>query len=138
MGKHDFIRNQIRKALEDSKCNLSEVIKKGFHTSLRNAFAHSEYYFDGVLNDKKIYLDNFKGEAWELRDISFHDWSIRFIYSSLLSYHLYNCINKCRKNLVIDFGTNTFSIERPTKDGQSIRKVFLVYNEEQNIFRFKI
>ncbi len=137
MGKHDFIRNDIRKTLEDCNCNLSEIIKKGFHTSLRNAFAHSEYYFDKVLNDKKIHLDNYKGNNWELREISFHDWSIRFIYSALLSYHLYDCINKCRKNLVVDFRTNIFSIEQPTRDELSIRNVLLEYNENQDIFRFK-
>ncbi|MGV8094705.1 MAG: hypothetical protein AB2L24_22860 [Mangrovibacterium sp.] len=137
MSKHDFIRNDIRKTFDNSNNNISQIIKKGFHTSLRNAFAHSEYYFDKVKDETRIYLDNYKGNGWELREISSTDWNVRFVYSALLSYHLMNSINLCRKKLVKDFGTNIFTIKHPSKDGKIIRKVNIEYSETQNTFRFQ-
>jgi hypothetical protein len=84
MGKHDLIRNEICNSFKQKNLNISNVIKKGFHTSLRNAFAHSEYYFDTNINT--IYLENYKGDNWELKNIKYNDWTIRFVYSFLLNY----------------------------------------------------
>lgn len=137
MSKHDFIRNDIRKTFEDCNNTISQIIKNGFHTSLRNAFAHSEYYFDNIKGETVIYLNNYKGNNWEIREISSIDWNVRFVYSALLSYHLMNSINNCRRNLLNDFGTNIFTIKHPSKDGKIIRDVNIEYNETQNIFRFK-
>lgn len=46
MSKHDFIRNEIRQVFDDKGNPIAATIRNGFHTSLRNAFAHSEYSFD--------------------------------------------------------------------------------------------
>jgi hypothetical protein len=137
MSKHDFIRNDIRKTFEKSNNHISQIIKNGFHTSLRNAFAHSEYYFDKANKETTIYLDNYKGNDWELREISLTDWCQRFVYSALLSYHFINSISLCRKKLITDFGTNIFTIKHPSEDGSIIRDINIEYNETQNIFRFQ-
>lgn len=135
-SKHDFIRNDIQKEFDKSNNLISEIIKRGFHTSLRNAFAHSDYYFLTVNNETTIYLDNYQGGDWELSKISMFDWSQRFLYSALLSYHLINTIGLCRKNIVTDFGTNIFTIKQPTKDGVGIRDVSIMYDSTNNTFRF--
>lgn len=54
-SKHKYIREEIRDNLKSKKLKLETVISKGFLTSLRNAFAHSEYQFDD--NNKMIHLD---------------------------------------------------------------------------------
>lgn len=136
MGKHNFIRNDIRKSFEDCSNTMSQIIKKGFHTSLRNAFAHSEYCFEEVGGSTTIFLDNYKGENWELREITLQDWSVRFAYSALLSFHLMNAINTHRKELSKVFNTKIFTIKHPSKDGTTLRNVNIEYNENQDIFRF--
>src|SRR5690606_19576644 len=88
MGKHDFIRNNIRDVFRNSNLDLHNVISNGFHTSLRNAFAHSDYYFQ--FENHIIYLTNSKGAAWEIDSISFNDWTKRFCYSFLMSYFFQN------------------------------------------------
>lgn len=136
MGKHDFIRNDIRKTLEQNSNPLSEVIKKGFHTSLRNAFAHSEYSFDTMNGNTRICLDNYKGENWELQEITFDDWSKRFVYSSLLSFYLFTLTHQRRTTLVQDLGSNTYAIKHPSKDG-ALKVVEIEYRPEHNGFNFK-
>ena len=133
MGKHDFIRNEIRDGLKRNNLKLADVITKGFHTSLRNAFAHSEYQFDET--NKKIYLDTYKGDAWDIRDITFDNWTTRFAYSALLSYHFFNEKVFKRRSLSNDFGTNEFLIIHPvSKTGFTARKIF--YDSDGDYFRF--
>jgi hypothetical protein len=136
MGKHDFIRNDIRKTLETNSNPLSEVIKKGFHTSLRNAFAHSDYSFDSFEKVRRIYLDNYSGESWELRDISFNDWSLRFVYSALLSFYLLDLTHKNRVNLINDFSTDTFNIKHPSSSG-ALNNVKITYRQKYDQFNFQ-
>ncbi len=136
MGKHDFIRNEIR-ATFDSKANpLGQIIKKGFHTSLRNAFAHSEFSFDTINNNKRICLSNYKGENWELKEISFNNWSKRFVYSALLSYHFLNLTHLNRINLALNFKTNKFSIKHPSESGR-INEINIIYTQEHDSFNFE-
>lgn len=136
MRKHDFIRNDIRKTMETSKNPLAEVIKKGFHSSLRNAFAHSDYSFDSFEKVRRIYLDNYSGESWELRDISFNDWSLRFVYSALLSFYLLDLTHKNRVNLINDFGTDTFNIKHPSISG-TLNNVKIIYRQKYDQFNFQ-
>lgn len=133
MGKHDFIRKGIRETLEANNNPLAMVIKKGFHTSLRNAFAHSDYSFDTMNGNKRIYLDNYTGQAWELQEISFDDWSERFVYSSLLSFHLLDLTHKNRIALVTDFGTDTFTIKHPSKS-DILNYINITYTQKHDSF----
>lgn len=136
MGKHDFIRNDIRKIFEDKGSPLFQIIKKGFHTSLRNAFAHSEYLFDTIGNNRRIILDNYNGAPWELKEISFDDWSKRFVYSSLLSYYLLDSTHKHRTNLIEATGTNLFKIKLPSiENGYNF--VLIKYEKQYDKFSFE-
>lgn len=137
MSKHEFIRNDIRAIFEISQCSFSDVIKKGYHSSLRNAFAHSEYYFNIDTGDDRIHLNNYNGSHWELKDISFDDWTNRFVYSVYLSFHLYDCIRRRRLDLSNEFESLVFQIKRPSRNGGSNYNVPIEYNKEDGLFRFK-
>lgn len=134
--KHNFIRTDIRQVLEKKDKTLSDVIGKGYHSSLRNAFVHSQYHYDLAFTDDKIYLDNYKRKDWEMKFITFSDWTERFVYSALLSYHLYNTLRLRRKNLPTEFNSNVFEIERPSRDGRTMSKVPIVYYKDRDEFGF--
>lgn len=136
MGKHDFIRNDIRKIFEDKRNPLFQIIKNGFHTSLRNAFAHSEYSFDTMNNNRRIILDNYNGAAWELQEVSFDDWSKRFVYSALLSYHILDLTHKHRTSLIESTGTDRFQIKQPSKVN-GFNFVWIKYDKQYDRFNFE-
>lgn len=137
MSKHDFIRNDIRQILDNNHNPIAGIIRNGFHTSLRNAFAHSEYWFDTMNNNRRIILDNFKGAyPGELDQISFDDWSRRFVYSALLSYYLFKISHDKRTALIDDLGTDLYTITIPGKNGGSL-SVPIRYRKEYNAFNFE-
>lgn len=136
MTKHSFIRYDIREVMDDNNCTLSNIIKKGYHSSLRNAFAHSEYYFDFISTSKSIELNNYKGKEWEIKNITLNDWSERFVYSALLSYYLYTLINERKKSIVEELGTSVFTIEWPSRDGRKVLKKDIMYCESMAEFKF--
>jgi hypothetical protein len=129
-GKHDFIRCHIRQVFKDLNLDIWKVIKKGFHTSLRNAFAHSEYSFDAMNNHNRINLYNYRGASWELKTITFDEWSERFVYSALLSCHFLSLIHQRRKNLIKELGKDSFKIKLPKQS----REVIIKYNENRDEF----
>lgn len=135
-GKHEFIRDDIRTTFQNNGNPMYDVIKKGYHSSLRNAFAHSEYAFDTMNGNTRIWLDNYKGKNWELQEISFDDWSKRFVYSALLSFYLFTITHQKRKSLIQDLGTDTYTIKHPKKDGTT-NDVEIVYRQDSNGFNFK-
>lgn len=126
MGKHKAIRETIKENFKFKNNPLCEIISKGFHSSLRNAFAHSDYSFVTMNNFNIIALHNYKGESWELQKISFDEWSERFVYSFLLNYLLYDLIEEARKIIKPDI---TFEVN--TKDDKYIR---FRYNKSENSF----
>lgn len=134
-GKSKFINEKIIKSHRDVGSPLAEIIENGFHRSIRNAFAHSEY----VLNaeEKYIKLNNYKGKPYELDRVSFNDWTRRFAYSVILNYHFLNEIHKRRISLVQDFGTDTFSMIMPVSRTEE-RVMTIVYNQEQDSFIFNL
>lgn len=133
MSKHDFIRNNIRAKFTNSSNDLANTIRKGFHTSLRNAFAHSEFH----ILENIIHLDTYKGQSWDIPEISFDDWSERFCYSILLCYYLLKESYNDRKNIIAVTGTDRFKIKLPSKDGLSLREVNILYHTDQNGFSFE-
>ena len=136
-SKHDFIRNNIRATFEKTNNKLGQIIKKGFHTSLRNAFAHSEFSIDTINGNKRIWLDTYTGKDWDIQEVSFDDWSKRFIYSALLSYYLLNLTHKNRTSLNLDTGTNTFLIKHPSKYVE-FRERNIIYRQEHDAFNFEL
>jgi len=133
-GKEDFLRNDIRQGLLDLKPPLlGNIIKNGFHSSLRNAFAHSDYYFS--LRSREIRLTNFGGKAWELNMITFHEWAIKFAYSSLLSHHLLNKLHERRTRLVHDFNKDEFLIIHPISSNR-FKATKIKYDQDHDLFSF--
>ncbi len=133
MTKWKFILS-IRDTFELEGLSLSNVIKNGFHTSLRNAFAHSQYSIN--MEAKLVHLYTFKGDAsWDIPHISFDEWSKRFVYSTILSYELTAFWMDRRRKIVDDFGTNKFEIIFPiSKSKSAVRKIS--YNEAHDMFSF--
>lgn len=133
--KHDFIRNKIKDIFLKNKLNLGNIIAKGFHSSLRNAFAHSQYNIDLV--SKKIILRNYEGKySWELPDIFLDEWSKRFVYSIWMSYLLIKVTIERRKNLISEFETNRFVVSIPSKDGKSILSINILYDPDKDSFYY--
>ena len=132
MGKHNFIRSEIRDCLKKMHNPIADIITNGFHTSIRNAFAHSQYNLD--MHTKILWLDNYGGASWELRKLSFDEMSKRFVYSTLLTYHLINTKYNRRKSLVQDFGKNRFAINLPNKPNQ----YFILYDKKRGYFNFEV
>ncbi|NOQ71151.1 MAG: hypothetical protein GQ574_04055 [Crocinitomix sp.] len=131
MSKHNFIRDVIRAKFKKNNLKIHEVITEGFHTSLRNAFAHSEYVLN--LNEPKIDLLNFKNNDWELRDISFDDWTRRFCYSFLLAYHIEKTLQTEREKLY--HGLPGYEIKSKNSAGEDINtKIF--YDSIKNSFHY--
>lgn len=133
MGRHTFIRDDIRNKLKINCPLIAEVISKGFHTSLRNAFAHSEYSFNDYR--KGINLYTYKGEKWDFDFISFDDWAKRFAYTVFLNYHLLNFIHTRRMRLVQEFGKSDFEIVHPI-NRTSFRILSIRYDVERDYFNF--
>jgi hypothetical protein len=135
MGKHDFIRNDIRQLFINNTNRVGEIIRNGFHTSLRNAFAHSEYFFDTMNGNRNIILDNYGGAPWELKDINFDDWSSRFVHSALLSYYLFHLSHMKRQSLIQDLGSDTYTIIIPISTGGT-QTVDIQYRQQHDAFNF--
>jgi hypothetical protein len=132
-GKEDYIRNDIRDTFKKLGLKISEVMTKSFNSSLRNAFAHSDYYIRQEMND--IRLTNYTGKSYQLKNISFADWRIKFAYSALLSHHLLNLIYSRRINVCSEFGTNKFLIMHPTSPN-SFKARYIYYHTATDYFTF--
>lgn len=62
---------------------LGKVIEFAFHTSLRNAFAHSDF----VVEKGTIWLDTYKSDRpWDIQSIEIEDWTLKFVISSFLDH----------------------------------------------------
>ena len=78
---------------------LGKLIRYGFHTSLRDAFAHSDYYFH--VNGDEIILDTYKeaDQAWAMPKITIQEWAYRFITSVFIDQCFYLIIEFRRKEI---------------------------------------
>lgn len=134
MGKHKFIREEIRDVFKNQGHPMQQIMTNGFHSQIRNAFAHSEYSFDD--NGKRIWFDNYdENDNYTSENISYDDWSKRFAYSVWLAYYLVWISHERRTRLIDDFGTDTFTIDYPSKTG-AIKKVNIIYRSEHDGFSF--
>lgn len=133
--KYEFI-NEIKENFNKANSGLSEIIGKAYNSSLRNAFAHSDYAIDEDLQ-KIILLNHNPENNWSLEDISFNDWEERFCYSALLCYHLLERVNIAKQQL-IPHGEEekTFAIKHPDREGGINDNRKIVYNKKEDAFRF--
>lgn len=133
-SRHDFIRYDIRDIFKKNNLKIAKIMTDGFHSSLRNAFAHSEYQFDK--HQKKIHLDTFKrGTSWDIENITYDAWSVRFVYSALLSYHLFKEKHHRKKSLIENYGKDEFLIVLPI-DERSAKVVSIYFEQDFNRFGF--
>lgn len=132
-SKQKFIRLTIRDGFGNKGLKLAEVMRKGYHVSLRNSFLHSEYEIDAA--NSKIMLHTHRvgrKQPFELDEITFNDWTERFMYTVLLNYFFINEKEKRRKNVLKDFGTDEFKVVWPTRHGFSVITIY--YDESRGSF----
>ncbi len=131
-GKHDFIRT-LRDSLNQKGLQIGEVITCGFHTSLRNAFAHSQYYFD-FFGYNKIHLTNYKEGEWELKEISYKEWTERFCHTFLLSHHFQNKFELEKETLIPN---HDYEVKLKDRNGNDIDG-YIKYDSQNNSFSGRI
>ncbi len=127
MGKHTFIRNEIRDKLQTQNLKLAKVISQGFHSQLRNAFAHSDYSLE--FETPKIELLNYNEPNWQIQSITFDEWTVRFCYTFMLSYYLHNKFQEERQLL----NSGDYYVKLKDKDGND-QDGIITYRKEQNSF----
>lgn len=134
MGKHKFIREDTRDVFKRHGHALAAVMTNGYHSTIRNAFAHSQYSFEA--KGRRIWFDNYdETDKWSLENIGYDEWSKRFAYSALLAYYLVKISHERRIRLVDDFKKDTFTINHPSKDG-AIHRVDILYRAQYDSFSF--
>lgn len=131
--KHTYIRESIRDIFGDKNLKLNDIITKGYHSSLRNAFAHSEYIFG--MNSPELVLTNYSGKDWEIETISFDEWTIRFCYSFLLSYGFQEKFDMERMNLLEGEPGHPVTLKKT--DGTNQNGI-MKYDKERDSFRAKL
>jgi hypothetical protein len=131
-SKHKFIRN-IKTQFRSHKLKLAEVIERGYHSSLRNAFAHSEYIFDW--NTPSFILSNYKGSDWEIQRLTFDEWTERFSYSFLLTLGFQNRFEGYKA--AIKQGKPGHEVILKNKMNAN-KKGIIIYNSEGSGFSAKI
>lgn len=79
---------------------LGSVIELAFHTSLRNAFAHSDY----EIYKGNIILDTYKPyEGWDIPSITIEDWTNKYLYTVMLDHCMF--IEKEKRKTRLPAGT---------------------------------
>lgn len=129
MGKHKFIREEIRDVFKGNGLKIHHVISKGFHSQLRNAFAHSEYSI--ALNEPQFNLLNYTNSPWGMEYISFDDWTEKFCYSLLLNWRLLEKISALRQ--LLQEGEPGYRVFLKDKLGEDVPGI-LLYHEGQDGF----
>ena len=129
-NRHKFIRDKIRDVFKKHNLAFANIMSNSYRSQLRNAFAHSNYYF----RMRNIGLSNYKGEHWEIEELSFEEWEERFIMTALI----FDSISKMKmegKKVLAKSGNN-LGVWIPIKRGK--RRVYLEYYPEQNTYRFPL
>ena len=92
------IINQSKECLLKNKSLIGNIIEKSYYADLRNSFAHMSYKVE--LRDSRIVLYEDDSLAYK-QILSIEEWEERFVYSLLLTFHLFNSIDY-RKNTFMD------------------------------------
>ncbi len=136
MGKHNFIRKEIRDLFKLKNLKIYDVINKGFQSQLRDAFAHSDFSFQW--HKGHIWLYNYQAsQSHHVQEISFDEWTKKFCYTWLLNYQLNEFFFDIRQNSHILNGSTDFIIPLPVGSGK-FRDVEIVYTPPpHDMFQFK-
>lgn len=87
-GKKDdklwfYITQNIKTKFIDAGLKIGEIFPKLYHSQIRNAFAHSDFYYV----DNKIVLSNYNNqEKHSIESLTFDDFSNRFCYTVLFHF----------------------------------------------------
>lgn len=137
MGKHNFVRNEIRDLFKLKNLKIYDVIKKGFQSQLRDAFAHADFSIQR--HPGYIWLYNYDpSKLHHVQEISLEEWTKRFCYTWQLNYQLNEVFFDVRQNCHILNGSNDFMIPLPVGDGQ-YKNVEIVYTPPpHDTFQFKV
>lgn len=142
-SKHNFIRIEIRDKFKEKGLKVAEIIKKGFHPSLRNSFLHGEFEIDK--NTFEITLHTYRMprnlKAYELSSISANAWSEYFLFTVCFNYLFIVEKEKRKMSIEKDFGRNEFLVVHPKKRSSmatrysfGVRKIY--YDNSRNSFSF--
>lgn len=129
--RHTFIRQEIRDVFKAKKLKLADIMSRSYHSQLRNAFAHSDYSF---FKTGFIELRNYKGEPWELREISYAQWDERFTLTILLFSLLFRNISEYKKKLGYINPPFSWAVWVPEKRGTALKLKHLWYDKHYNRF----
>jgi len=135
-GKHNFVRTEIRDLFKLKTLKIYDVIKKGFQSQLRDAFAHSDFSLQW--HPGYIWLYNYDpSKAHLVQEISLDEWTKRFCYTWQLNYQLNECFFDVRQNSHILNGSNDFMIPVPIGNSR-FRNVEIVYSPPpHDMFQYK-
>lgn len=90
--------NQSNELLLKKQSLIGNIIEKSYCAELRNSFAHMSYKIE--LQNSRIVLYEDDSLAYK-QILSIEEWEERFVYSLLLTFHLFNSIDY-RKNTFMD------------------------------------
>lgn len=137
MGKHNFVRNKIMDLFKLKSLKIYDVIKQGFQSQLRDAFAHSDFSLQW--HPGYIWLYNYDPSKPHLvQEISLDEWTKRFCYTWQLNYQLNECFFDVRQNIHIMNESNDFLIPLPVGNGKYKDAEIVYMPPPQDMFKFKL
>ncbi|AWI26833.1 hypothetical protein [Flavobacterium pallidum] len=110
-----FIKENILDSFQNNSLKIFDLMNKTYHSQLRNAFSHSLFNFG--INGHNLYLENFDGKNANIEFLSFDDWTIRFLTSTLIQ----------------NFYHNKFSAEIESLEDGKEYKVTMEYNNDKEV-----
>lgn len=126
-SKQKYIRETLRDGFKNLGLKLGDIISSGYQSQLRNAFAHSDYSF--ALNDPEIHLHNYKPNGFQIKKISFDDWTKYFCHSFLLNYYLIKTFNDEKQRI-----DSPIKVFLRNKNGEK-KKGEIIYDKERDGFQ---
>lgn len=130
-GKREYlIRNKIRDRIQHSYPNLYHAIKSAYKTQIRNAIAHSKYFFLG----RNIHLNNFidGDKNSQLKTISYDDWVNIFHITIVLHNEYIRATNTVHEHYarIAEASHYVLPILIPGVNGAEFQ-AYLTYNPDQ-------
>lgn len=116
--REQFIQNNIIDPLSSTNMKISDIIRKAYKRSVRNAFAHSLYTTDS--ERKNISLRTRSGNE----KLSFDEFQTLFLYSVILMNKMQNFLEGNHKIAVSSCGALTESFSLP--NGMTVQ----IFSEE--------
>lgn len=90
-SKYKFVKDNIREVFKKQNLKIYKIFKDCYSSQLRNAFAHSLYHFS--LNGHYLVFENYDSVKYLTKQLSFDDWTIIFLKSTLLQNTYHNKFN---------------------------------------------